>query len=104
MTKFFKKSTKPHFGAILGPFDQNLGKNEFSWNIFKARQFLDIFIIYHRAKTQKKIYWPIPEKTDERADGQRWFYRILRRSGVQLKLVLNDAVDLNPSLFEVIYY
>ena len=56
MTKFFKKSTKPHFGAILGPFDQNFGKNEFSWNIFKARQFLDIFIIYHRAKTQKKIY------------------------------------------------
>ena len=56
MTKFFKKSTKPHFGAILGPFDQNLGKNEFSWNIFKARQVLDIFIIYHRAKSQKKIY------------------------------------------------
>ena len=31
MTKFFKKSKKLYFGAILGPFCPNFGKNESSW-------------------------------------------------------------------------
>ena len=31
MIKFFKKSKKLYFGAILVPFCPNLGKNDFSW-------------------------------------------------------------------------
>ena len=54
MTKFFKKSKKPYFGAILGPFFQDLGKNEFSWKKGLC-QFLNIPIIYHHAENQKKI-------------------------------------------------
>ena len=50
MTKFKKKNPKrTYFGAILGRFYPNLGKNEFSWK--KAIcQFLEIPIIYHCAK------------------------------------------------------
>ena len=29
MAKFFKKTQKPYFGAILGPFYPNLGKKDF---------------------------------------------------------------------------
>ena len=47
MTAFFEKTKKPYFGAILSPFCQNLGKNEFSWKKGLC-QFLDIPIIYHR--------------------------------------------------------
>ena len=54
MTKFFKKSQKPYFGAILGPFRQNLGKNEFSWKKGLC-QFLDIPVIYHCPKNQEKL-------------------------------------------------
>ena len=54
MTKFFKKSQKPYFVAILGPFWPNLDKNEFSWKKGLC-QFLDILIIYHRAKNQEKL-------------------------------------------------
>ena len=71
MTKLFKKSKKP-FGAILGPFYSNLGKNEFSWKK-GALSVWNIPIIYHRAKNQKKL-WPIPENaewlTDRLADRQ----------------------------------
>ena len=62
MTKFFIKSKKNYFGAILGPFCPNFGKNEFSWNkgflkkrFLKDFQFLEIPIIYHRAKNQKNL-------------------------------------------------
>ena len=53
MTKFFKKSKKPFFGAILDSVCPNLRKNEISWKK-ELCQFLNITIIYHRAKTQKK--------------------------------------------------
>ena len=68
MTKFFKKS---YFCAILSPFCPNLGKNEFSWKKGLC-QFLDIPIIYHRAKNQKKILSHFWEKrlTDGRTGGQ----------------------------------
>ena len=54
MIKFFKKLKKTYFGAILGPFCPNLGKNEFSW---KRRffQFFNIWIIYHCAKNHKNL-------------------------------------------------
>ena len=71
MTKFFKKS---YFCAILSPFCPNLGKNEFSWKKGLC-QFLDIPIIYHRAKNQKKNVEPFLRKkpnwrTDGRTSGQ----------------------------------
>ena len=53
MTKFFKKSKKPYFGAILGPFYPNLRKNEFCWK--KGCQFLKLPIIYHHTKNKKKL-------------------------------------------------
>ena len=53
MPKFFKKAKKPYFGAILVTFCPNLRKNEFSWEN-GLHQFLNIPIIYHRAKDQKK--------------------------------------------------
>ena len=51
MTKFFKKSKKPYFGAILD-FYPNVGKNKFSWKKWLC-QFLNIPIIYHRQKSEK---------------------------------------------------
>ena len=54
MTKFLKNPKRTYFGAILGPFYPNLGKNEFSWKK-ELCQFLDIPIIYHCAKNQKKL-------------------------------------------------
>ena len=54
MTKFFKESKKPYFGAILDPFPQNLGKNKFSWEK-GLYQFSNITIIYNRAKNQRKL-------------------------------------------------
>ena len=69
MTKFFKKSNKPHLGAILGPFCQNLGKNKFSWKK-RLCQFLDIPIIYHCNNNQKKTIEPFVRKNAELTDGQ----------------------------------
>ena len=45
MAKFFKKSKKSHFRAILSPFSWKKG----------LCQFLNVPIIYHLAKNQKKI-------------------------------------------------
>ena len=47
ITRFFKKSKKPYFAAILGPFCPNLGKNGFSWKK-RLCQFLNIPIIYQK--------------------------------------------------------
>ena len=65
-TKFFKKSKKTYFGAILGLFSLNLGKNEFCWKKGLC-QFLNIPLIYYRAKSQKKR--GIPEKNAKLTDG-----------------------------------
>ena len=55
MIKFFKKSKKTsNFGGILGPLCPNLDKNEFSLKK-EPSQFLDIPIIWHRAKKHKKL-------------------------------------------------
>ena len=61
MTTFFKV-----LWAILGPFCPNLGKKEFSWKKGFC-QFLNILIIYHCAKNQKKLISNSREKcrTDE---------------------------------------
>ena len=70
--------------AILSPFCLNLGKNEFSWKK-GLRQFLNILIIYHSAKNQKKLMTHSWEKcrTDRQKDRHWWFCRTLRRTGVQ---------------------
>ena len=75
MSKFFKKTKRTCFGAILGPFSLNLGKNEFSWK--GLCQFLNIPIIYHRPKNQKKLVTHSWEKcrtarrTDRQTDRQQ---------------------------------
>ena len=52
--KVFEKIKKNYFGGILSPFCQNLGKNEFSGKR-GSDQFLNILIIYHRAKNLEKL-------------------------------------------------
>ena len=49
MTKLFKKSKKTFLGVNSGPFCPNFGKNKKEFC-----QFLNISIIYHCAKNQKK--------------------------------------------------
>ena len=72
MKKNCKKSKKTYFGAILGPFYPNLGKNEFSWKK-QLYQFLDIPIIYHCTKNQQKLLSNFRGKhqTDGQTDRQR---------------------------------
>ena len=53
MTKFFKKSKKPYFGAILDSFCPGMGEKEFPWKKGLG-QFLNIPIIYHGARNLKK--------------------------------------------------
>ena len=71
MTKFFKKFKKAYFGAILGPFCANLNKNKFSWKkrFCQGSILLNIPIIYHRAKNQKKLM-SHSEKNAELTNGQ----------------------------------
>ena len=71
MTKLSKKSPKPYFGDILGPFCPNLSRNKFSWKNGFC-QFLNIPSIYHLAKNNKKLMTkqPIPEKNVELMEGQ----------------------------------
>ena len=59
MTKFFKKSKKPYFGAILGTF--NLGQKEISRKK-ELCQVLNIPIIYHLSKNQNKTNEPFLRK------------------------------------------
>ena len=54
MTKFFKKSQKPYFAAILG-------QNEYYWKKGLV-QFFNTPIIYYRAKNQKKLMTHSSEK------------------------------------------
>ena len=68
INKIFQKIEKPYFGAILDPFCKDLGKNEFSWKK-RLCQFLNILIIYHHTKNQKKKF-AIPEENVELTDGQ----------------------------------
>ena len=66
MKNSFKKSKKNLIWGHFGPFLPKLGKNEFSWKK-ELCQFLDIPIIYHRAKISKK-YWAISEENSKLTD------------------------------------
>ena len=67
--KILKRNSRP---VILGPFFPNLGKNEISWKK-RIFQFLNIPIIYYRAKNQKKRTNHSREKclTESRTDTHR---------------------------------
>ena len=88
--KLMTKSKKPYFGAMW-PFWPKYGQKY----IFLGKrrcQFLNIPIIYHRAKNLKKLMpflrkmlnWRMDGQTDGRIDRQPWFCRTLCRTGVQL--------------------
>ena len=70
MTQFSKKPKKHLFGTILGPFAQIWAKMSFPEK--RPSQFLNIPIIYHCAKNQKKTNSHSWEKcrTDVWADRQ----------------------------------
>ena len=51
----------------MGASCSNLGKHEFSWGKGLC-EYLNIRIIYHYAKNQKKL--PIPEKNSDLTDGR----------------------------------
>ena len=89
-TKFSKKIQKTlfwgHFGPLLPKFVQN-------WN-FLERRALSVFRYSNYLPScwkSEKNYWVISEKNAELTDGQAdeltarqwWFYRTLRRTGVQ---------------------
>ena len=109
MKKFFKISKKK---PVLGPFralSANLGKNGFSMKK-ELCQFLNIPIIYHRAKNQKKIMSHSDRRRNRRTDRQRSFYRNLRiRRGPIIKVTLifleftsthqKPVYTINTSLF-----
>ena len=77
--RLFPGKTKDEIlGAILGPFPQNFGKNEFYWKKGLC-QFLNIPIMYHHAKNQKKtndpflrkmLNWRKDGRTDKKTDRQ----------------------------------
>ena len=67
MTKFFRKSKKPYFGAIPDPLCLNFGENEFSWQK-RALSVLKISL-YHCDKNQKKLI-VIPQKNCKLLDKQ----------------------------------
>ena len=54
MKIFFQKMKKNYFGGHFDLFGSNLGKGKFPWKKGLC-QFLNIPIIYHRAKNQKKL-------------------------------------------------
>ena len=62
---------KNYFGGHFDLFGSNLGKDKFSWKEGLC-QFLNIPIIYRRAKNQKKLIWHSWGKrwTDWLKDGQ----------------------------------
>ena len=75
--KILKRWKRTYFRAILGPFYQNLGKNEFSWKKEHC-QFLDIPIIYQHAKKKtivqflsKTQNWGTDRPTDRKTDRRR---------------------------------
>ena len=86
MKTFYKKSKKNYFNAILDPFSSRQ-----KWILLEKRfrKFLNIPTIYHQANNLKKIMSHSWEKcwTERRMDrrtDRQWFYRTLRRAGVQL--------------------
>ena len=56
MTKFFKKSKKPYFEGILGPFWPNLGEKKV------VSIFVNIPIIYHPIEKSEKTKEPFQRK------------------------------------------
>ena len=54
LINFLKTQKKNYFGTNLGRFGPNLVKNEFSWKRGLS-QFLNIPIIYHYVKNQRKL-------------------------------------------------
>ena len=85
--KIFQKIQKnPILGPFWAVFAQMWAKMHFLGK--KLCHFLDIQIIYHRAKIQKYLLSHFWEKcwADRRTDidRKRWFYRTLCRTGVQL--------------------
>ena len=87
MTNFFRRSKKTYCGVILGPFCPNLLKNKFSW-----KNGLSVFKYFNQlpsCQNHKKLmrhcwekYWT-DGRTENRQTVQKWFYRILRKTGVQ---------------------
>ena len=61
MTKVFKKSRKPYFGSILGPFAQIWTQKEFSWK--KGSVSFSVFELSIIVPKIRKTKWAIPEKT-----------------------------------------
>ena len=85
MTKFFKKSKKLYFGAILGPFCPNFGKNESSWKKGLC-QSLNISVIivalYQKSEISNEPF--LRKMLNCWTDRQQWFYLTFFKTGVQL--------------------
>ena len=86
MTKFSNNPRNPLFWGHFGPFLLKFGQK---WIFLEKKGSLNIPIIYHRAKNQKKLlnhFWQkrrTDGRTDRQTDRQWWFYRTLRMTGTQ---------------------
>ena len=89
--KIFQKILNPYFGVTWAFFAQIWTKMNFPEKKGSVK-FLNILIIYHRAKNKKKLIvflrkmlnWRIDGQTDRRTGRKPWFCRTLCRTGVQL--------------------
>ena len=54
--EIFQKIQKTLFWGYFGIFCPNLDKNELSWKI-ELWHFLNMTVVFHRAKNQKKLMW-----------------------------------------------
>ena len=70
MTKFFKRSQKPYFGATLILFHPNLGKKHFpgkrTQSVFKYSN--NLFLWKKSEKTNQPILRKMPKLTDGQTD------------------------------------
>ena len=85
MATFFKKFKKPYFRVILRNIFQILGKNNFlkkrALSVYKYSKYLPWYKKYEKSNKPFPINIPKYCWTER---GQ-WFYRKLRRTGVQKK-------------------
>ena len=107
---FQKNPKKLYFAAILVSFCPILGKNEFSFKKLLC-QFLNIPIIYHRAKNQKKLMSYSWEKcqTDGRTENGNFIGPSIRRGSNNhvrqfLKLLIFEYVVYACTRFVKAWY
>ena len=74
---------KYYFGVILGRFCQNLRKNKVSWKK-RSSELLQFPTIVPKIRKSQFLRRMLNWCTERQTDRQRWIYKTLRRTSVQL--------------------